>query len=133
MSSQLPAAELSRLTPSPYRFSRLDMAFRLLAASLDQDLPKTITNASPSTWHPAFFVLMGDLPTDEYGKPSRQWESDYPNVIAPSRGYRSPRTIIPVQCGTSLDVQAISGMSTAGVVAQPNDVGALMRLISVGS
>lgn len=93
--------------------TRLDLAFKVLLDSMDENVIKAIKGGQKGDYKPVVFILTDGYPTDESGNESDKfWPSAKENVSNRPTGEIKPSVIVSVGCGPNVDDDNLKKIST---------------------
>ena len=109
--------------------TRLDLAFRELARSLDRHVVRPLKGAQRGDWKPAVFVLTDGCPTDGGGYLSDSlWNPARGEVVNRPMGQIKPSAVVAVGCGRDVDDATLRAISTGTAFRMGIDPGAFASL-----
>ncbi|HOG48708.1 MAG TPA: VWA domain-containing protein [Anaerolineae bacterium] len=93
--------------------TRLDLAFKVLVASMDRDVTRGVVGGQKGDFRPVVFVLTDGSPTNEEGYTSDAlWRPARDAVTNRPKGKLKPSLIVSVGCGPNVDDGTLKEIST---------------------
>jgi uncharacterized protein YegL len=103
-------------------------AIRLLRSRIDEDVPR-LSDAGRQVLRPVVFVLTDGQPTDENGRLSDNWKSDYAALV--DKSYRRRPNMVPFGYGTATasTLQEIATIPGAAFLAKESGPADALRKV----
>lgn len=128
----LPMTELHSLTALPRATcsgaTMLDKALRLLRTQIDEDVP-VLKASGRKVLRPVVFLLTDGMPSDQYGRASDDWKSDFDELTDAEYLYHP--NIVPFGYGQATRgfLTTVATIPGAAFLAQDGTSGALEKVI----